>query len=89
MDINACLWDADVDSDDSVIVKISESIELDGLILKMIGSERQSILECAVTEREMHFQVTTEKPLYVELYYHGSRHCLKYVNHSGEKFYHN
>lgn len=81
-------WEANVEKDNWINVKIDESLDIEGAKIKFLGDQRQNLLEMKVNSRDIHISLPIGNPLFVELHTKGGV-TVKYVEGSGKKLYDN
>jgi hypothetical protein len=70
------------ESDECVLVTISDDVDLEGLELTLISDVRIPIVKLKVNSREIHICSHTEKPMFAQL-----GNSVKYVKGSGKSMY--
>lgn len=75
-------WQVIAESDECVLVTISEDVDITGLELTLISDTRTPIVKLKVTSREIHICSHTEKPMFAQL-----GNSVKYVKGSGKSMY--
>lgn len=75
-------WDVIAETEECVLVTISDSVSIDNLELVLISDTRQPIVKLKVNSREIHICSHTEKPMFAQL-----GNSVKYVSGSGKSMY--
>jgi hypothetical protein len=75
-------WYVVAESDECVLVTISDDVDLEGLELTLISDVRIPIVKLKVNSREIHICSHTEKPMFAQL-----GNSVKYVKGSGKAMY--
>ena len=75
-------WKVVAESDECVLVTISDDVDLEGLELTLISDVRIPIVKLKVNSREIHICSHTEKPMFAQL-----GNSVKYVKGSGKSMY--
>lgn len=75
-------WHVVAESDECVLVTISDDVDLEGLELTLISDVRIPIVKLKVNSREIHICSHTEKPMFAQL-----GNSVKYVKGSGKSMY--
>jgi hypothetical protein len=80
-------WNAYAETASCVRVVIDNSVSIEGMKMKVLSGERQTLLACKVESHDSTFCFETTKPLYVELHTQDSKVSVRYVEKSGSSSY--
>lgn len=75
-------WSVIAENDDCILVKIEESVDLNGLELIIKDDYRIAIVKLKLETHEVRICTYTGKPMFAEI-----GHSVKYVDKSGSKLY--
>lgn len=79
-------WEAFVENENCVCVKINESIDIAGAKIKFLGKNREPLIEMKLNSRDIHICLTVCNPIFVELHTPGGV-SVQYVKGSGKELY--
>lgn len=79
-------WEAFVESEKCINIKINESLDITDSKIKFLGKDREFLLEMKVNSRDIHICLAIGNPLFVEL--HTPKGVsVQYVKGSGRDLY--
>jgi hypothetical protein len=80
-------WSVIAESDEAVLFKINNNVNLDGLELVLKDDCRIMITKVKIEKHEFRVFVNTIKPMFAEVNKGHSNESVKYVKGSGSKTY--
>ena len=79
-------WEAFVESEKCINIKIGESLDITDSKIKFLGKDREFLLEMKINSRDIHICLAIGNPLFVEL--HTPKGVsVQYVKGSGKEHY--
>jgi len=79
-------WEAFVENDNRVNIKIDESLDIEGAKIKFLGKNREPLIEMKISSRDIHICLAIGNPIFVELHTSGGV-SVQYVKGSGKELY--
>jgi hypothetical protein len=79
-------WEAFVENENCVNVKIDESLDIEGAKIKFLGKNREPLIEMKLNSRDLHICLAIGNPIFVELHTSGGV-SVQYVKGSGKELY--
>jgi hypothetical protein len=82
--MNSTKWEASVDGEDTILVRIDNDVNIDNLILILIDEFRHPILKIDIDKRIFSLSIDTKSPIFAQI-----ENSVKYVKGSGGNSYNN
>jgi hypothetical protein len=79
-------WEAFVENENCVNVKIDESLEIEGAKIKFLGKNREPLIEMGISSRNIRICLAIGNPIFVELHTSAGV-SVQYVKGSGKELY--